>query len=192
MGSHRIVPPPVWPTICEVDAMKSKPTQQSRILGPIRRPWIFGILFVFGLLPGTCGCQGVWPLPSSFTLGKGTLGVAESGLEVTYTIGDSETSSDRLEAGIKRYKPLLVPNDSVSNPIHGKGLTSLDEVRMIIGSGDENLTFGIKREGYRIDVQEGTTFVNVTADSIYGALYAMETIVQLLLANNGTLPEVTI
>eukprot|EP00043_Microstomoeca_roanoka_P019202 m.213437 g.213437 ORF g.213437 m.213437 type:complete len:643 (+) comp16955_c0_seq1:187-2115(+) len=112
----------------------------------------------------------VWPPPRSMRLSSKLTPVAET-LQFI-----SSTQSDRLDRAIQRTLQVL--------PRAGKGLTH--QVEIHIRSSDETLN-GATSQEYSIMFQETTR--HIFAETVYGAMYALETLTQLAATYDGHLPE---
>jgi len=105
----------------------------------------------------------IWPAPTSSSLGSAPLTFSD-----TLTLTSTYTNSDRLNRATDRYLDVLQNSSSDDGVI--------TELVLILASSDESLS---QATDYGYNVSSNTASITITASTIYGAMYALESLVQL-------------
>lgn len=133
------------------------------------------VLCVFtALLLSLCVAQiNVWPLPSSFSTGTATYSVSAK-LQLVVTTGQTAT----MNAAVRRYTELILAHPSDVT-------TGLALVSIAIANNDESFPQLGMDEAYSLKISDAAT-ASISANSIWGALRALETLSQLITFNSAT------
>ena len=126
-----------------------------------------------------CGCaSAVWPQPHSVSTARGAANVYT---DFSFVSAVSELGSATLLRAAERYERI------VGTQLSSVGVSP--KLRFELSSLDEGVH---SKTDYGYTVDSMGDVVVVTARSVYGAMYAMETITQLISEGNGMLPRVSI
>jgi hexosaminidase len=139
-----------------------------------------------GYVPNQRLSVGLWPLPQSSTNGTTTLPV--DSLAFAFKLQPGTTATPTLVAATERYTSLIF--------LHGRGppppptpvqtgAAALSSCSVAVTSATEVLTWGMD-ESYTLSVTADAS-CKITATTYVGALYAMETLSQLIQSEGGTL-----
>ncbi|CAL9007965.1 unnamed protein product [Prunus brigantina] len=165
---------------------------------------LFLILFVFSHSLCVLQTQGLnsadevndsltylWPLPSEFTFGNKTLSVHP---QLSLVVGGNGSNSSILRLGFDRYKAIIFKNShgvSSFDRIRGRRLSyDVTKLKVVVHSDSEDLQLGVD-ESYTLFVQkkDGQSIVGeatIEANTVYGALRALETFSQLCTFDYGS------
>ncbi|XP_021813806.1 beta-hexosaminidase 1 [Prunus avium] len=165
---------------------------------------LFLILFVFSHSLCVLQTQGLnsadevndsltylWPLPSEFTFGNKTLSVHP---QLSLVVGGNGGNSSILRLGFDRYKAIIFKNShgvSSFDRIRGRRLSyDVTKLKVVVHSDSEDLQLGVD-ESYNLFVQkkDGQSIVGeatIEANTVYGALRALETFSQLCTFDYGS------
>lgn len=133
----------------------------------------------------------LWPLPSEFTFGNKTLSVHP---QLSLVVGGNGGNSSILRLGFDRYKAIIFKNShgvSSFDRIRGRRLSyDVTKLRVVVHSDSEDLQLGVD-ESYTLFVQkkDGQSIVGeatIEANTVYGALRALETFSQLCTFDYGS------
>lgn len=117
---------------------------------------------------------GVWPTPRSVTLGEGLLAVGDG---FSFAGAVEAVGSARLTRAAQRYDGYLARSGNGAGAVSVQVASMSEEVGM--------------KTRYDYEVVVNASGVAVSAGSIYGAMYAMETMVQFA-RQHGGLPHMTL
>ncbi|XP_008245392.1 PREDICTED: beta-hexosaminidase 1 [Prunus mume] len=165
---------------------------------------LFLILFVFSHSLCVLQTQGLnsadevndsltylWPLPSEFTFGNKTLSVHP---QLSLVVGGNGGNSSILRLGFDRYKAIIFKNShgvSSFDRIRGRRLSyDVTKLKVVVHSDSEDLQLGVD-ESYTLFVlkKDGQSIVGeatIEANTVYGALRALETFSQLCTFDYGS------
>ncbi|KAI5346310.1 hypothetical protein L3X38_014189 [Prunus dulcis] len=165
---------------------------------------LFLILFVFSHSLCVLQTQGLnsadevndsltylWPLPSEFTFGNKTLSVHP---QLSLVVGGNGGNSSILRLGFDRYKAIIFKNShgvSSFDRIRGRRLSyDVTKLKVVVHSDSEDLQLGVD-ESYTLFVlkKDGQSIVGeatIEANTVYGALRAIETFSQLCTFDYGS------
>ncbi|BFG22590.1 hypothetical protein CerSpe_088640 [Prunus speciosa] len=165
---------------------------------------LFLILFVFSHSLCVLQTQGLnsadevndsltylWPLPSEFTFGNKTLSVHP---QLSLVVGGNGGNSSILRLGFDRYKAIIFKNShgvSSFDRIRGMRLSyDVTKLKVVVHSDSEDLQLGVD-ESYTLLVlkKDGQSIVGeatIEANTVYGALRALETFSQLCTFDYGS------
>ncbi|KAL6290868.1 hypothetical protein ACE6H2_008378 [Prunus campanulata] len=165
---------------------------------------LFLILFVFSHSLCVLQTQGLnsadevndsltylWPLPSEFTFGNKTLSVHP---QLSLVVGGNGGNSSILRLGFDRYKAIIFKNShgvSSFDRIRGMRLSyGVTKLKVVVHSDSEDLQLGVD-ESYTLLVlkKDGQSIVGeatIEANTVYGALRALETFSQLCTFDYGS------
>jgi len=116
------------------------------------------------LLAGGCSATSVWPAPAYSSTSSSTISL-KSGFDFK-----SASTSPRLAAAFVRAIERLKGSGAFA-------ADGLDSVTVSISSLDETLAFGVD-ESYELNITGGSA-ATISSATLYGALHALETFVQL-------------
>ncbi|XP_052205168.1 beta-hexosaminidase 1 [Diospyros lotus] len=127
----------------------------------------------------------LWPLPSNFTFGNGTISIDPDLSLAFYFNGDNSTVSTIVEEAFRRYKAIIFKHSSSFSKLR---LTrdlpyDISELSIIVRSDKEELKLGTD-ESYSLTVAKGDDHsivggAKIEANSVFGALRGLETFSQL-------------
>jgi len=144
------------------------------------------MFFTFLLtLSAVVGSPSIWP-PPQFIDASGE----SVQLHSTFSI-ETNHNSNRLLAAIKRYSNIISQIQSKSHNQNFRTssiqsrLPALLHLRLDVLNGNEYLGENTHYD-YRLQVRPGDSIVNANATSIYGAMYALESFVQLVRVGPGS------
>lgn len=127
----------------------------------------------------------IWPPPQSLDVSGDPVQ-----LHSTFTI-ETDHNSDTLLSAIKRYSYIIqrIQLKARNQNSHVASTPSpsprLLKLRLAILDGNEYLGLSTQYD-YQLRLQRGESTVNAIATSIYGAMYAMESFVQLVRTGSGS------
>ncbi|XP_021813825.1 beta-hexosaminidase 1-like [Prunus avium] len=133
----------------------------------------------------------LWPLPSEFTFGNKTLSVHP---QLSLVVGGNGGNSSILRLGFDRYKAIIFKNShgvSSFDRIRGRRLSyDVTKLKVVVHSDSEDLQLGVD-ESYTLLVlkKDGQSIVGeatIEANTVYGALRALETFSQLCTFDYGS------
>ncbi|CAB4270693.1 unnamed protein product [Prunus armeniaca] len=133
----------------------------------------------------------LWPLPSEFTSGNKTFSVHP---QLSLVVGGNGGNSSILRLGFDRYKAIIFKNShevSSFDRIRGRRLSyDVTKLKVVVHSDSEDLQLGVD-ESYTLFVQkkDGQSIVGeatIEANTVYGALRALETFSQLCTFDYGS------
>ena len=129
------------------------------------------------LLNSVFGEHVIWPLPREYTTGPSTTTVCDSNFSFTPNI-----QSETLNAAITRFQtylenPALILKTKTVQNIISESDAQLCTGSITINSSDETLTIDTN-ENYTLSVDAYS--VNISADTVYGAMFALITLKQLI------------
>ncbi|BFG22595.1 hypothetical protein CerSpe_088690 [Prunus speciosa] len=133
----------------------------------------------------------IWPLPFEFTFGNKTLSVHP---QLSLVVGGNGGNSSILRLGFDRYKAIIFKNShgvSSFDRIRGMRLSyDVTKLKVVVHSDSEDLQLGVD-ESYTLFVQkkDGQSIVGeatIEANTVYGALRALETFSQLCTFDYGS------
>ncbi|XP_065197326.1 beta-hexosaminidase subunit beta-like [Sycon ciliatum] len=117
----------------------------------------------------------IWPLPAEVD-SSGWPGVIHEGFDIT-----TDSQSPRLHKAIARYRqwirPSMLEDLTVQDRIANANGTGLDSLYLAVSNHNETLNAATSY-AYRLSVEGGKG--HVTADTIYGAMYALESLSQVV------------
>jgi len=119
----------------------------------------------------------IWPYPKSLKVSGPPMQVAAQ-LRV-----NTASQSAILSDGISRFQQNRLLSANVSSPTDGNERYSLSSLTVLVQDPDETLS---SKTDYSYKVAVSPSGAEVHANSVYGALYGLETILQL--ADAGSLP----
>ncbi|KAM2202411.1 hypothetical protein ACFX1R_002125 [Malus domestica] len=133
----------------------------------------------------------LWPLPAKFSFGNKTLSVDPA---LSLVVGGSGGGSGILKLGFDRYREIIFENSHgvlALNTLRGKRQSfDINKLRIVVQSSNEDLQLGVD-ESYTLFVakKDGTSVVGeatIEANTVYGALRALETFSQLCTFDYGS------
>eukprot|EP00041_Stephanoeca_diplocostata_P028623 m.823749 g.823749 ORF g.823749 m.823749 type:complete len:619 (-) comp23404_c0_seq1:2097-3953(-) len=117
----------------------------------------------------------VWPLMSQYTNGTATVSVAST---LKY-VDDSATATKTIAQAFTRYQGLTFPHHASAAAEAALG-AAISELHVSIKDTDESHPQLGVDESYTLDINSDGSNVLVTANTIYGAMHALETFSQLV------------
>ena len=121
----------------------------------------------------------MWPPPRHLAAAGPPIALAADGLKIRARFGGGSDpaplASTRLAAAVRRYSALaarLAPTTAVSEA------ASIGSLEILVRSGDGRLGLDTKYD-YELSVSANGT-ARAVASTVYGAMYAMESFVQLI------------
>lgn len=130
------------------------------------------LLCCIGILISHANAFYVWPKPSYISQGTGSVGINAAGLSITTT-----STSNILQRAIQRYqKNLIFPmgqGESSTLPV------TFNQLTVDVFYDDEDLQLFVD-ETYNLTINSGATSGTIQAQTIYGAMRALETFSQLV------------
>jgi len=107
-------------------------------------------------------------------------------LDPSFSISTT-AKSVRLQRSIKRYSDIISPATTALRET--QGAVDISSLRLQVQADSDDLPNASTSYAYNLTVGEGAGQATIQADTIYGAMYGMETFAQL---NNPDLGRLTI
>eukprot|EP00055_Hartaetosiga_balthica_P011792 m.55030 g.55030 ORF g.55030 m.55030 type:complete len:635 (+) comp7735_c0_seq5:74-1978(+) len=120
-------------------------------------------------LPPTTNWPPIWPLPREYTNGSSTIMVDAS------TFKFSGPSSTDLSNAFSRYTSLMFSHKQKQSPSSG----AITSAQVSVGNVSVPLQWGVS-ENYTLTIPSDGSAISISADTVYGAYHAMETLSQLI------------
>ena len=132
----------------------------------------------------TTAHNNLWPIPTSQDLGTSGRRLEPS---ENFTI-KANLECGRLENGIARYLPLFTNPEKSNNAgfrggsyggVYYGGGGSITGLELTVGSCEETLSFSTDTS-YEITTSDDMEVVSISSKTIYGVMYGMESLSQLI------------
>eukprot|EP00039_Didymoeca_costata_P021355 m.344287 g.344287 ORF g.344287 m.344287 type:complete len:645 (+) comp24133_c0_seq1:28-1962(+) len=124
---------------------------------------------------------GIWPHPRNYTKGSNTIQVNP---ELTFTVSGGKTIPT-MTAGINRIKSMIFDHRVPQVDVTKNEVTMLDSMEITIKNSDEAPPQLDTDESYTLDIATNG-LAAITAETVYGALHALQTFAQLVQFNFTT------
>lgn len=113
-----------------------------------------------------------WPLPQSHVVSTSSCAALSSDFEIK----SAGFSDDVILAAIPRYSAIFLAYGALAPP--PPGMLTISSVSVNVLTSDDELRFGID-ESYNLSVSAATGSASITAATVFGAVWGLETLSQL-------------